>query len=945
MADEDSQFRRAIKVARSASMLEAKSILQEFISDHPRGKNALTARYLLGQMLYRGADYEGAVAEFSKIIDTNPEWEHTDRATFGMAMAQSCLLDYAGATKTLKWLLSSYPQSEIVADTRYWLAEFLYRRADYAGALSHFEDVYRDYPDYALRDHALDSIAWCLEQLGRYDEAIEVRNTFLSEFPESPLKSESEFLLATGYYNEGDPGEAVRHYMGAGSVSSPVSEGALMRAGLLLAETGKTQEAIRVLEEIVKEMPSREVPAHIRLALGKCYLKTNEYGKAIRILRTPPARGYNDTQQCSASFQLALAQMEFGNWAAAAEHFSTVLKEDACESLHGSSILGRAKCLINLGQPETAIDELRYFILNKTRAGEYRNTLLALSGLLVHARRFDEAREILENLQEDEQAVNKLPEISYFRGLCLLEAADHTQAAEEFGRFAGMNESHDLLPLARYLEASSYLRGGDPGKALRAYQSFLKQWPDNAMVAAALYQSGLANLLLAKYDDASLSFRSALQSPHAASTALSSLYFLGVSRMKAGDTERAVVLFRSLLDNDPGYELNDRAAFAWGWIELARGNHEEATRIFGRLISEYPYSSLADSAYFYKATAEYRAGLLGAAGENFEKIPALFPDSALSGEALMWAGICAEKTQQPERALELYGSILQLNPSPEIKAEALYALAWTELGLADDAAAGIVIDRLIDEFPDSPLAERAYFLRGRLSFAKKRWEPAMRDLLKVSAAFPESELADDAHFFAARAAYNASDYKAAVRLFQEVAERFPDTALREQAEIEGAECMIDAGDADAAARAIERFSKEYLDSPFRPLALYDMGKALQRAGDFEAAIEQYRAASGDETAELAARARFAIAECLAELDRSSDAIAELVAISQGGFPSGWAERAQLQMARLLERDGRMEEASQIYSSVAATYSDDAAGMVALKAFERLEMEMRGAATR
>jgi TolA-binding protein len=124
-----------------------------------------------------------------------------------------------------------------------------------------------------------------------------------------------------------------------------------------------------------------------------------------------------------------------------------------------------------------------------------------------------------------------------------------------------------------------------------------------------------------------------------------------------------------------------------------------------------------------------------------------------------------------------------------------------------------------------------------------------------------------------------------------------------------------------------------------------MGKALQRAGDFEKAIEQYRAASGDETAELAARARFAIAECLAELDRSSEAIAELIAISQGGFPSGWAERAQLQVARLLERDGQTEEARQIYASVAAVYSDDAAGMVALEAIERLEMEMREAAIR
>jgi TolA-binding protein len=119
-----------------------------------------------------------------------------------------------------------------------------------------------------------------------------------------------------------------------------------------------------------------------------------------------------------------------------------------------------------------------------------------------------------------------------------------------------------------------------------------------------------------------------------------------------------------------------------------------------------------------------------------------------------------------------------------------------------------------------------------------------------------------------------------------------------------------------------------------------MGKALQRAGNFEAAVEQYKAASGDETTELAARSRFAIAECLAEMDRGNEALAELIAISQGGFPAGWAERAQLQVARLLERDGKTDEARQVYASVASIYGNDAAGMVALQAIERLDTEMQ-----
>jgi hypothetical protein len=41
----------------------------------------------------------------------------------------------------------------------------------------------------------------------------------------------------------------------------------------------------------------------------------------------------------------------------------------------------------------------------------------------------------------------------------------------------------------------------------------------------------------------------------------------------------------------------------------------------------------------------------------------------------------------------------------------------------------------------------------------------------------------------------------------------------------------------------------------------------------------------------------------------------------------------------------MEEARQVYDSVAAAYSNDAAGMVALKAIERLDANIRGMAAR
>jgi TolA-binding protein len=289
----------------------------------------------------------------------------------------------------------------------------------------------------------------------------------------------------------------------------------------------------------------------------------------------------------------------------------------------------------------------------------------------------------------------------------------------------------------------------------------------------------------------------------------------------------------------------------------------------------------------------------------------------------------------PDNAVTLYGQALGTTRSTELRAFSLYGIAWTELSRTNPEGAAAAFGRLIDEAPAEPLLEQSLFWKGRLNYALGDFQNARDVLLKMSLSFPASLMADDAVFFAARAAGKAGDHAGAVETFNLLEQRFPQSSLLEQAHIERAECLLETGRMDEAVQEFARFIEQKVESPLRPLVLYDMGKALQRAGKFEEAIEQYRAAAGGEKNEIAARARFAVAECLAELDRRAEAVEELTIIARGGFPAGWEERALLQTAMLLERDGMIEEARHLYSAVVASYPEEAAGMAALKALNRL----------
>ncbi|MBI5117435.1 tetratricopeptide repeat protein [Candidatus Poribacteria bacterium] len=938
--DENLEFRRARAAVSGGRLLEAQGMLEDFIERYPHGRNTARAKYLLGQVLYRRADFAGAARVFSETVEAHPDWDHADRAAYGKAMSQFAMLDYSGAAKTLDGLLKKYPESENVDDSLYWLGEALYRRADYSAALARFNQFLASYPGHAFREYAIDSVAWCLELLEKEGEAIKVRETFLRDFPKSSLKGPAELRLATDYLRTGDRQAAIKHNMLAESsdLPPPLRERAMLRAGLLLAETNQFQEAADVLEKLLATKPQADTAEPAMAALGNCHLKAANYEKAENVFKELVESGKDKEYRRSMAFQLALAQMARGKFAVAADQFSAVIDFAAHDSMETLSAVALAECFSRLDRPGAAAEKLRPLLDGRSPSDRRSDVTLALAGSLFRANRFDEAGRIYAELSADKEAVKKWPQIPYYEGLCHFHMARYGSASEKFAEFVRGGKPEALVPPAGFMKADSLLMARKLDEAKLAHKAFIEKWPENPLAIPALYQTGLAHMLTANYTEASSALAEVVRSYPSARTVAPARYFLGLSRMKAGDAAGALEIFRVLADNNMEFELADRAALAYGWLAFSGRDYETAVKVFTQIESKFPRTEFADFAWFFTGASHYRQRLPRTAGAHFQRLPKLFPKSRLNAEALIWAGLCEERLNNPANALRLYEQALQMSREPLVRAEALYSMGWAAMRLANSGASTAAFVKLTSEYPREPLAEHAYYWQGRLDFGNGRWDGARESLFKLSEIFPNSPLADASLFFAARAARKSSDYPKAVALFESLTSRYPRSLLLDQAEIEAAESTIEGGGAALAAQKLQSFIDKNVASPLRPLAVYDMGKALQRAGKFDEAIEQYRIAPRGESTEPAARSRFAIAECLAELDRTGEAVAELVAIARGGFPAGWPERAQLQAARLLERDGRPNEARQMYESVAETYGDDAAGMVALKAIRRMEKE-------
>jgi TolA-binding protein len=127
----------------------------------------------------------------------------------------------------------------------------------------------------------------------------------------------------------------------------------------------------------------------------------------------------------------------------------------------------------------------------------------------------------------------------------------------------------------------------------------------------------------------------------------------------------------------------------------------------------------------------------------------------------------------------------------------------------DYAEAGETLDRLTNDFPQSPLLFQARLQRGRVWFEQGQYDRALELFSRLDGA--EGQAADEAAYWTAK-------------------------------------CQLRLGDAGGAAGRLGDAVQKFSASPLLPEMMYDRGVALLRAGDTEraiAALEGFRTRFGD----------------------------------------------------------------------------------------------------
>lgn len=116
----------------------------------------------------------------------------------------------------------------------------------------------------------------------------------------------------------------------------------------------------------------------------------------------------------------------------------------------------------------------------------------------------------------------------------------------------------------------------------------------------------------------------------------------------------------------------------------------------------------ADPQGLYEASLQqFRRGAYGTARSGLQEFLSRFPDHELAPDAQYYVAESFAEADEPDRALEAYGRVVELFPDSRRSASALYKSGRIELERGNTEDARVFFSRVVQGYPDSPEASLA----------------------------------------------------------------------------------------------------------------------------------------------------------------------------------------------------------------------------------------------
>ena len=926
----------------------------------------------------------------------------------------ACLMEqkrFAEAEQAFGWSVKNAkdPASEQTANARTGLIETLFLQDKWAEVIAVADQAGKLAPQSPYTPRIRYQGAVARAKLKQYDEAAAVLKEIIAAGKDPALVHRATFHLAECLRYSDKLAESAELYkIAATTQKGEFSEYAHYNYGMVLFLLDKHSDSIAALTDFRKLYPKTALVPEASLYIGRAHIELKDYAKAEAVLR-PLATGQNSPLLPAAVLWYARMHVRANNPTQAVNILKDVESRFAKDPLLPAMINELAMAYMDLRRHDQAaaafvraqsvatgdeaMDFMRLQAFCLHRAGQYPQSLEVCEAF---GRKYPKSPRLSDALflkAENLLLLKKEPEALAAYDVFIKAEAKHKDAllahlrraqlhanlkqwapaAENIEVVLAGDHKAAIFDQAWYLAGDYAFQTGDWDKAVKAFETFLAEKPEQPNVDAAMYALALAyehdkqsdkalemlkDLIVDHYgqsigekQDTAKGFTKVGKSKDGKAKvsrrkqdAGPAYGYLQVARVAMGrilyeagrlDEAQAVLLearnsyaaLRQERDGDAEYYL--------AWIATKQDRQADAAKYFAEL-ANYPKHAFAADATLQSAILQIRDGQLAPALARLQELLKANPQHPKADQATYYIGLCLARLNKPGEALPYLKAVLEKYPRSDRADEALCWQGRCEEQDGQDPAAraakaSATYKTFIQRYPKSELLPDVLVDLAKLEFEAKQYDQviaSMTGLVGEDLKKPmESPALRERALYLLGWSYNKTNKAAlSAKVFEEMGK-----VAKAGGGVMTASAAFQAGEARMQMKeypaALEHFSKAVAAAK---AGTDDHASALIRRGECEALTDQWQASQatyaafiqqyGSAKHKLLPRAEFGLGWAMENQKDYARAITAYRQATARGGKDALAARCQFQIGECLFASDKLDQAVKEFILVETTYA-------------------------
>lgn len=417
---------------------------------------------------------------------------------------------------------------------------------------------------------------------GDYQNAIQLLDTVIKEYPRTIWEKRAVYLSGHAYYKSGLLDDALRLLSKAAEEYTQLSDYAEYNLAKIHSEKGDYKASLDTLDLLLTKNPFTRLKAKIKFEKAKGFYMLNDFVVASSSIKDFIAEFPSDEKTPQAYYMLGQSLEGAGNKTDAYIAYQFLYYSfplDPFAELASNRILEIKKDkTIQLPPPDKRLEMKR---IEGLMNGKNYN------------RAVHELIKMLERWKND-----PLREIGLFNlAVSYKYAGNDSKSIQILNRLIKGFPRSPRVPEALYMLSKIYWNKGDNKKAIQYNSLILSRYPRSVWAGRAMYVNARIAEDEGKSDTALILYSKLLKSTVAGELAEESAWRIGWLYYQKGDYYQAIEDFKRCADLFPDSQYADNSLYWMGKSAENVGNTEIAVYAYQRLSADYPYTYYGQRGY------------------------------------------------------------------------------------------------------------------------------------------------------------------------------------------------------------------------------------------------------------------------------------------------------------------------------------------------------------